>query len=73
LPAPFHAGFFDGFAIEKLAIDLIVERKNEAGVDVLLIQCFGRAPETSANPPVFAKGTASEVRMAIRMLGEGRN
>src|SRR5215216_1201608 len=28
---------------------------------------FGSAPETSASPPVLAKGTASEVRMATRI------
>jgi hypothetical protein len=28
---------------------------------------LGRAPETSASPPVLAKGTASEVRMAMRI------
>src|ERR1043165_5825366 len=30
---------------------------------------FGSAPETSASPPVLAKGTASELRMAIRIRG----
>src|ERR1043166_6410481 len=29
---------------------------------------FGSAPETSASPPVLAKGTASEVRMATRIF-----
>src|SRR5712692_3364279 len=30
-------------------------------------RAFGSAPETSANPPVLAKGTASDERMATRM------
>src|ERR1044072_3138153 len=29
---------------------------------------FGSAPETSASPPVLAKGTASDVRIAIFIL-----
>src|SRR5215217_5357268 len=31
---------------------------------------FGKAPETSASPPVLAKGTALEVRMATRIQKE---
>src|SRR6476646_5541631 len=30
-------------------------------------KAFGSAPETSASPPVLAKGTASEVRIATRI------
>src|SRR6185369_6327779 len=33
-----------------------------------LVSAFGNAPDTSASPPVLAKGTASEVRMATRIL-----
>src|SRR6185369_481582 len=31
------------------------------------MSALGSAPETSASPPVLAKGTASDVRMATRM------
>src|SRR6476646_10187423 len=31
------------------------------------VSAFGNAPDTSASPPVLAKGTASEVRMATRI------
>src|ERR1051326_5438828 len=32
------------------------------------MRAFGSAPETSASPPVLAKGTASEVRIATRIF-----
>src|SRR6185369_7645513 len=34
------------------------------------VSAFGNAPDTSASPPVLAKGTASEVRIATRIQKE---
>ena len=49
----------------ELGLDILVLGQNDLAVQPRAFKAWGRAPATSARPPVFAKGTASLVTSRI--------